>query len=190
MAKNLVAFVGIDGSGKSSLVDALFDSRPEDYFVLRQPHKLGIKELINETDCPLAHAYLYAADRAIQLGKFSQYPTDGKTVLFDRWHDCTIAYQGYGMGVNIETLERLRTHLPPLKYVFWLDCEINTAIRRATNADMDRYGSLSAEVLNRVRQGYHAIYMNNRHSQTKYIRLDSERFSLQELLVQVKQYLE
>ena len=81
---------------------------------------------------------------------------DGKVVLCDRHTDSTVAYQGYGRGLdldNIKKLNELATNgiKPDLTIVF--DIDIETSMQRVSS-EKDRMESSGIEFFNKVRQGY------------------------------------
>ncbi len=107
----LITIEGIDGAGKSSLVESL-KSYLEDcgYEVLttREPggSQLGkaIRSLIQERTCPIsdrAEFLLFAADRAQHIQEvIIPALTRGAIVISDRLADSSLAYQGYGRGLD------------------------------------------------------------------------------------------
>ena len=85
----------------------------------------------------------------------------GKIVLCDRWLDATVAYQGYGAGVDaqwIAMLGKVATYgLTPVLSIF-LDLPLECGLRRAKKRHAaDRIEKKSLEFHQRVRKGYLAI---------------------------------
>ena len=83
----------------------------------------------------------------------------GTIVLCDRHTDSTIAYQGYGRGVNIDDLHKLNNIAtsglkPDLTFVF--DVDIETSSKRV-GKEKDRMESSGIEFFERVRKGFLAI---------------------------------
>ena len=105
----LITVEGIDGAGKTSLVEGLWAAMP-DAVVLREPGGVELSERIRGlvkdpalTVSPRAEALLYAAARA-QLVEELLGPLleKGTTVLLDRFVDSSLAYQGGGRGLGID----------------------------------------------------------------------------------------
>ena len=80
----------------------------------------------------------------------------GKIILCDRHTDSTVAYQGYGRGLDIERIRLLNNIAtsgmkPDLTIVF--DVDVETSMKRV-GKNKDRMESAGVEFFNRVRQGY------------------------------------
>ena len=99
----------------------------------------------------------------------------GETVLSDRFFDSTTAYQGYGRGIDIDTINNLN-HLVVGKAVpdltFILDIEPNIGLKRSTSFSDSREIRFEEEFiskkiingklfLDRVRDGYYQIAKDN-----------------------------
>ena len=104
-----------------------------------------------------AESFLFLADRAQNIDKIvNPAVAEGKIVLCDRHTDSTIAYQGYGRGVDIKELSDLNNiavggRIPDLTFVF--DVDVNTSMSRV-GKDKDRMESSGIEFFNNVRKGY------------------------------------
>lgn len=106
----LITLEGIDGSGKSSTAQALTTALSSLYTVMctREPGAtpLGtsIRELVHHATtplCPRAEFLLFAADRAQHSRDVVQpYLAQGYLVISDRMADSSVAYQGYGRGLD------------------------------------------------------------------------------------------
>jgi dTMP kinase len=114
----LITLEGIDGAGKTTLAAALRDAlatRGHDVHVLREPGGVRaaerIRELVKDPDSdigPRAEALLYAAARA-QLVDERLRPllARGALVLLDRFVDSSLAYQGAGRELGIDTVREI-----------------------------------------------------------------------------------
>lgn len=110
----LITVEGLDGAGKTTLVDGLAAAL-DPVVVLREPGGVEVAERIRalladpslEVD-PRAEALLYAAARA-QLVAEQLQPllARGTTVLLDRFVDSSLAYQGAGRGLGVEEVRDL-----------------------------------------------------------------------------------
>jgi dTMP kinase len=114
----LITVEGLDGAGKTTLIEALareLEARGQRVLVLREPGGVEVSERIRalladpelEID-PHAEALLYAAARA-QLVAEELRPllAQGYTVLLDRFVDSSLAYQGAGRGLGVEAIRAL-----------------------------------------------------------------------------------
>ena len=86
---------------------------------------------------------------------------EGKVVVSDRWLDATIAYQGYGLGVDtqwIVSLGKKATQGLRPDLTLFLDLPVQTGLRRIkARGHLDRIEKRSLAFHKRVRQGYLAL---------------------------------
>ena len=107
---------------------------------------------------PLAELFLFAASRA-QLVSEVIRPSLGRgtMVICDRYTDSTIAYQGYGRGINLDTIQvvnNIATQgiFPDL--VILLDIPVEIGLARKKTARQDRFEKEEIAFHQRVRAGY------------------------------------
>ncbi len=118
----LITFEGLDGCGKTTQLEKAKDWLTEqgyDVLKTRQPGgtKIGrqIRSILldpeHEELQPESELLLYLSDR-IQHIQETIIPAKaaGKIVLCDRFHDSTVAYQGYGRGLNLNSIESVVAH--------------------------------------------------------------------------------
>jgi dTMP kinase len=172
-----ITLEGIDGCGKSTQLDMLagaLDDRRIDFTVTRQPGGTQIGERVREILlanasvglAPMAELMLYAADRAQNVEEIIRPALDaGRLVVSDRYTDSTIAFQGYGRGLDLEVISELN-HLatsglaPDLTVLFDISTEEARArlLARQTTVEseqgMTRFEDEAREFHHRVRQGY------------------------------------
>src|SRR5215468_232130 len=171
----LITVEGVEGAGKSTQVETLrawLAARGVSVVTTAEPYgtPLGasLRRTLGEVDrvTPLTEALLFAASRAEHVQRVIRPAlTAGQVVLCDRYVDSTVAYQGYGRGVSLETvaqLNRLATDgvLPDLTLVLDLDVAEGlrrVRARRGTLAACDPFERLAIEFHERVRKGYWAI---------------------------------
>ena len=124
-----IAFEGPDGSGKSTQIKLLAEylqGLGQNVLLTREPGGTAIGEQIrhvlhdlrNKAMQPRAEILLYSAARAQLVGeKIKPHLAAGDIVLSDRYADSTMAYQGYGRGLDLETLRLITAfatdHLKP-----------------------------------------------------------------------------
>ncbi len=169
MKKGLfITFEGVDGCGKTTQMHLLADYLREqkDCCVVetREPGAVGLGEKIREillnydgVVSPQCEAFLFLADRAQNIDVIVNPAIESrKIVLCDRHTDSTVAYQGYGRGIDIEEINELnriatRHRKPDLTLVF--DIDIETAMKRV-GQDKDRMEGAGVQFFNSVRNGY------------------------------------
>jgi len=86
-------------------------------------------------------------------------------VITDRFYDSTLAYQGFAMGIEIETIEKMHqlmiNSIQP-DITFLCDMEVEVAFQRIkSRSDNNRYEELSFDFHNKVRNGFLKIAKNN-----------------------------
>ena len=114
---------------------------------------------------PLADTLLVFAARADHVAHLIRPALmQGKIVLCDRYVDSTLAYQGYGLGVDlmlIRLLSRMIGLDPDLTFI--LDLPPDTALVRLSNrqGSRDRYERFTPAFTARVAAGFHAIAIDN-----------------------------
>lgn len=167
----LISIEGGEGAGKSALSKALlahFDVRGLRVRAVREPGGTRIGERIREvllygrelSLTPETEALLFSAARA-QLTQEVVRPAlySGTHVVADRFFDSTLAYQGYGHGVDLDRL-RAMTRLAVGELVpditFLLDLSVEQARSRTGKRapTWDRFESRDEDFHERVRQGY------------------------------------
>ncbi|PIK91656.1 thymidylate kinase [Synechococcus sp. 65AY6Li] len=121
----------------------------------------ALRELLLHGDplTPLAELFLYAADRAEHVQKcILPALAAGQVVVCDRFTDSTLAYQGYGRGLDLQQVRQLN-HLatgglqPHL--TLWLDLPPEVGLARTGLAD--RLEQERLEFHRRVHQGFQAL---------------------------------
>jgi len=175
-----ITFEGCDGTGKSTQIKLLEDhlsALGKSCVLTREPGgtKLGrhirrvLLEVGNQPIASPTELFLYLADRAQHVQEIIMPAlAQGKVVLCDRHTDSTMAYQGYGRGIDLELLTRLNKmascDLSP-DLTFLLDCPVRVGLTRTTerssrtpviNAE-DRFEKEKMAFHENVRQGFLAL---------------------------------
>jgi len=168
MAKGLfITFEGADGCGKTTqmnLIDEYLRGKGFRTLMTREPGAKGLGERVREIllnydgeVSPACESFLFLADRAQNMDCIIKPAVEkGVIVLCDRHTDSTIAYQGYGRGVNIDELKNLNDiatggRKPDLTIVFDIDVQTSQA---RVGEEKDRMESAGVEFFERVRKGY------------------------------------
>lgn len=168
-----ITFEGADGCGKTTQLELLAEYLKEtgrEVLITREPGAkgLGIKlrEILLNYDgevAPQCESFLFLADRAQHIATIVKPAIEaGKIVLCDRHTDSTVAYQGYGRGLDLQEINYLNNLAtqglkPDLTLVF--DVDIETSMKRV-GEEKDRMESGGIEFFNKVRNGYLAIAQN------------------------------
>jgi dTMP kinase len=175
-----LTFEGIEGSGKTTQIAMLSErigACGVPCLVTREPGgtPLGraLRKVLLDADgesiVPAAEMALYVADRAQHLVEVLEPAlASGRVVLCDRYLDATLAYQGYGRGLDVDWIRSLHRNPPldrrPIRTVL-LDLEPEVALARARERNREfgmtvaegRYESESLAFHERVRHGYLAL---------------------------------
>jgi len=202
MAMNgkFITFEGSEGSGKSTqaaLVLEYLQSKKLPVMLLREPGGVKISEAIRKLLLDVANTgmgnecetLLYMAARAQMVKEvLSPQLTSEKIILCDRFLDSTIAYQGYGNGVDVKTIEQLGDFAtqglrPDLTILF--DIEPEKGLSR-TNIKKDRIESRPLDYHHRVREGYLALSQQH-PERIKVIKVDALP---EEIFKRVKPYID
>ncbi|HBQ86105.1 MAG TPA: dTMP kinase [Syntrophomonas sp.] len=164
-----ISLEGIDGSGKTSLLESIreyLQGTGYEVLTIREPGGTLISEKIrimlldvkNAGILPGTEALLYAAARSQVVEEVIRPAlARGQMVLADRYLDSTIAYQGYGRGLEIEYLNQLNQLctgglVPHLTLL--LDVDPAEGARRRKKDIPDRLEKEGLEFQDRVRRGY------------------------------------
>lgn len=168
-----ITFEGVEGSGKSTqaarLADALKRAGHE-VVTTREPGgtELGrkLRSILLEDDAPAPDAetelLLYLADRAEHVSRLIRPALErGAIVICDRFSDSTLAYQGYGRGLDPEMVTKMdafaRAGLIPGRTIL-LDLPVEEGLTRArATGPADRLEQETIEFHRRVRHGFHEI---------------------------------
>lgn len=162
-----ITFEGADGCGKTTqlnLIKEYLTKRGKDVLITREPGAKGLGEYVRKilldydgVVSDRCESFLFLADRAQNIDVIvNPAIQDGKIVLCDRHTDSTVAYQGYGRGLDIEEITMLNNlatgnKKPDLTLVF--DVDVETSMQRV-GKEKDRMENAGNEFFNRVRQGY------------------------------------
>ncbi|AAW70739.1 dTMP kinase [Wolbachia endosymbiont of Brugia malayi] len=166
-----ITFEGIDGSGKtiqSELLANYFKQiHGENNMVLtREPGGTDFAEkvrgiLLKDSIDPVSELLLLISMRYEHVKKvILPALKKGKIVICDRFIDSTIAYQGYGLGVDLELIRDLHK-LVKIKYpdtTFILDIDVQIGLSRAM--DKNKYEEMNISFYNKVRKGFQEIAIN------------------------------
>ena len=167
-----ITFEGLDSCGKSTqvkLLEKYFEEQNKVVKVIREPGGVKISEKIRDIllDTENAEmtieteALLFAASRSqLVREKIIPFINNGFVVISDRFHDSSIAYQGYGRGIDTQFVIDLQKFaignaIPTV--TFFIDIPIDEVLRRKaklSNEELDRIEVSKTEFYEKVRNGY------------------------------------
>jgi dTMP kinase len=168
----LVTFEGIEAAGKSTLISALADdltTRGDVVLVTKEPGGTPLGDSLRAVFLdpalsiePIAEVMLLNASRAQHVADvIAPALKQGKIVLCDRFFDATVAYQGYGRGLDIDSLLQIclvATHRIAPDLTFLVDIPVELSAQRVRErGGADRLEREGAAFHARVREGYLAL---------------------------------
>ena len=200
MKKGLfITFEGTDGCGKTTQIEILkryLDEKGYKVVLTREPGAKGLGEKLREillnydgdvsSNC---ESFLFLADRAQHIDMLIKPAIErGEVVLCDRHTDSTVAYQGYGRGLDLDQIRMLNDIAtngvkPDMTFVF--DIDIATAQKRVGKTK-DRMESAGIEFFKRVRQGYLEIAK----SEPERVKVLDATQTIETIANQVKEYID
>jgi dTMP kinase len=164
----LITMDGVEGSGKTTQcvrLASLLRSRGLEVTETSEPggtpHGVAIRALFERDGpppTPLAQTFLFMADRQQHVAQVIRPAIErGAVVLSDRYSDATLAYQGYGQGVDLQTIRELTALAtggiqPDLTLLLDLDPAIG--ITRIRGRELDAFEKMGLDFHRRVREGY------------------------------------
>ena len=164
-----ITFEGPEGGGKSTQVHRLAATLADQGYSVwttREPGGTRVGEMIRpillrqqqERMTAWSEALLFTAARAQHVAEVIRPRLErGEIVLCDRYTDSTLAYQGYGRGLDLDTLRQLQTQAtsgldPELTILLNLPVEIG--LSRIPRPAQDRLDRETPTFHQRVRAGY------------------------------------
>ena len=200
MKKGLfITFEGTDGCGKTTQIELLkryLEEKGYKVVLTREPGAKGLGEKLREillnydgdvsSNC---ESFLFLADRAQHIDMLIKPAIErAEVVLCDRHTDSTVAYQGYGRGLDLNQIKMLNDIAtngvkPDMTFVF--DIDIETAQKRVGKTK-DRMESAGIEFFKRVRQGYLEIAK----SEPERVKVLDATQTIETIANQVKEYID
>ncbi|CBW26651.1 putative thymidylate kinase (dTMP kinase) [Halobacteriovorax marinus SJ] len=166
-----LSFEGIEGAGKSTQIISAkeyLESQGFRVLILREPggtpfgEKLRQAILNSKSELePISEAYLFASSRAQLLTEVTlkELNTPGTVVIYDRYLDSSIAYQGIARGLGVDNILNIHNVFPlnliPHK-TFYLKISTETSFgrQRVRNAPKDYFESRGKDFYDNLVQGY------------------------------------
>ena len=181
--KPVIVFEGIEGSGKSyhiSNVTKYLRKKKISYIKIREPGGCQNAEKIRKLILRNKSSYnkntdllLYLAARSENMHQLRKY-FKKKIILIDRFTDSTIAYQHYGLGVDISLINFINKHLLKNFKVDFTFLNIvnnrNMIKRLKLRKSLNRYDRFNKNFYQKVQKGFLNLYRNNKK---KYLLVNS-----------------
>lgn len=172
-----ITLEGPEGSGKSSQIPALAEWLRElgyDVYTTREPGgtQIGdqirqvLHDLENTAMHPRTEILLFLAARAQHVEEVMRPKLNNNTIVIcDRYADSTLAYQGYGHGVDRDILRKLLDFstgglYPDLTILLDLDVEKGLDRRKQSGGEWNRLDAYTLAFHKRVREGYLTLVSN------------------------------
>lgn len=163
MSGQLIVFEGIDGSGKSTQVHKLAQRLDADVTFQFGATEVGraIRSILldsnNDHLDDRTEALLIIADKAQHVREMVRPAINsGRSVISDRYCASTLAYQGYGCGLDLGILNEMMdfaTQGLQADFTVLLDIDVDMAMQRI-GKNPDRIEGRGSEFYGRVRHGY------------------------------------
>ncbi len=183
--KPLIVFEGIEGTGKTTLIDFVskkLNKKKINFIRIREPGGSKNSELIRKLILnkknkfnPFTDLLLYFAARSENIENIIKKNFRKKIILIDRFTDSTLAYQHYGMGLNKFLINKINKYLinrikPDLVFLNTVNTK-NLKLRLNIRKNKNRYDNFKINFYKKVQNGFLKI------SKTKnnYMIIDSNK---------------
>tara|TARA_Y100001970_G_scaffold290753_1_gene425597 strand:+ start:3857 stop:4474 length:618 start_codon:yes stop_codon:yes gene_type:complete len=175
--KPLIVFEGIEGSGKTTLINFLslyLKKYKKPYIKIREPGGNKNSELIRKLILNKKNDFnsftdlmLYFASRSENIEKIIKKNYQKKIILIDRFTDSTMAYQHYGMGINKQLiykinkilLKNIKPSLTILNIVNMKNLKKRLTLRKKKN----RYDNFKINFYKKVQNGFIKLSKNKKN---------------------------
>ena len=170
----IFSFEGIEGVGKSTQINLLKEYLETNGYsteILREPGSTitgeSIRSILLDSKENLSSEsellLMFAARAQLISEKVNNSNSD--IILFDRFYDASLAYQGFGRNLPIDFIQSLITftNCPEPCLTFLLDISVQDGFERKVNDVKDRIESAGNEFFKKVREGYLEIAKNNQN---------------------------
>lgn len=173
-----ITFEGLDFCGKSTQVELLknyLEQSGKRVKLIREPGGVNISEkirniLLDKNNSEMVfetELLLFSASRAqLVREKIIPFLEEGNVVISDRFHDSSIAYQGYGRGIDSQfviDLQKFAIGNAIPEVTFFIDIPVEEVLRRkknVTQSELDRIEVSKNEFYEKVRNGYKILAQN------------------------------
>jgi len=182
--KPIIVFEGIEGSGKSlhiKNVSNYLKKKKKKFIKIREPggskNSEKIRKIILNNKSNFnknTDLLLYLASRSENIDKIIKKNYKKKIILIDRFVDSTVAYQHYGMSVDLKLINSINKFLLKdisVNYTFLnLVNEKNMKLRLNKRKNLNRYDKFKMRFYKKVQDGFIKIAGKNKK---KYLKINS-----------------
>ena len=183
--KPLIVFEGIEGSGKTTLINFIANylkKKKINFIKIREPGGNKNSEIIrklilnkNNKFNSFTDLLLYLAARNENIINVIKKNYKNKIILLDRFVDSTVAYQHYGMGIKKSVIENINKiivkNIKP-DIVFLNTINMNNLTKRLSlRRSKNRYDEFKNKFYKKVQNGYLKISSNK----SNYVLIDSNK---------------
>tara|TARA_E500000331_G_scaffold261185_1_gene252116 strand:- start:568 stop:1203 length:636 start_codon:yes stop_codon:yes gene_type:complete len=186
-----ISIEGFDGTGKSTQSKLLKDGLEKENIksiIVREPGSTNFSEKIRNiikenTEIEImTELLLFQTSRSELVSKvIKPNLMKGKVVITDRYTDSSIAYQGYGGGIDIDLVENLNkistSDLSP-DLTFLLDMNVKDSLERTIQRNnqkdeqIDKFENKNFEFHEKVKMGFNEIMKKNKD---RVIKIDASK---------------
>ena len=198
----IFVFEGIEGTGKSTQVKSIsvyLKKKRVPFIILREPGGSKNSEkirkiLLNKKSNfnPITDLLLYLASRSENIEKIINKNLYKKIILIDRFVYSTLAYQHYGMGINlklIKYLNKLIIKKIKIKHIFLHTVDKKNLFLRLNNRkNKNRYDNLKYSFYDKVQKGFLKM-LKNKNNVTIIDTRKSQTDNTKEILTIINKYI-
>ena len=173
--KPIIVFEGIEGSGKSyhlASVAKYLKKKKINFIKIREPGGSLNSEKIRRLMLNKKSSFNKLTDLLLFLSSRSENISlikknyNKKIILIDRFTDSTIAYQHYGMGLNLKLIKSINKYLlNNIKINFTFLNIVNNKnlfLRLKERKSLNRYDKFNSEFYNKVQKGFIKLAKSNK----------------------------
>mgnify|MGYP001365362843 CR=1 FL=1 len=191
MYKNpVIVFEGIETSGKSTnvkIVSNYLNKINRKFIKIREPGGTTNSEIFRKFILNRRSKLNYKSDlllimasRSENIDKILKKNYGKKIILIDRFIDSTIAYQHYGMGINLDLINKLNKFIlngfgPSFTFLSIVN-KINMKSRLSKRFSLNKYDKFNLSFYNRVQNGFISLSKNKKN----YLIIDSNKNNIKE----------
>ena len=192
MSKNpIIIFEGTEASGKSTNLNIAVNylkKKRKKFIKLREPgcsnFSEQIRKILLNKNLKLNYKtdmMLFYASRSENFDKIIKKNHKKKIILIDRFTDSTIAYQHFGMNIDLNIIKVLNNFIignfkPNFTFLSTVNIK-NLKYRLKNRTKLNRYDKFKLNFYTRVQKGYIKLSNNNK----KYILIDSNKNSISDV---------
>ena len=188
--KPVIIFEGIEASGKTSnikVVSKYLKKKKISFITFREPGGSKFSEIIrklilsNKSNTnQKTDLFLMLASRSENIDKIIKKNYRKKIILIDRFTDSTLAYQHYGMGINLKFIKSINNFIldnfQPDLSVLNIVNKKNFLKRLKARRNNNKYDNFNFSFYEKVQKGYLKIFKNKK----KNIIIDTNKKTIKE----------